>query len=102
MLDPDNQFNVERTLTKDDVQKLIKTCVDRLLMNTSPSLDTIKMQVYFDMNYTNRTEFLEEHKRVLESRLQPVMREITDSRARTREELEGLYRKIVSCVLLRY
>ena len=71
-------------------------------MNTSPSLDTIKMQVYFDMNYTNRTEFLEEHKRVLESRLQPVMREITDSRARTREELEGLYRKIVSCVLLRY
>ena len=53
------------------------------------------------MNYTNRSEFLEEHKRVLESRLQPVMREITDSRARTREELEGLYRKIVSCVLLR-
>ena len=33
--------------------------------------------MYFDMNYTNRTEFLEEHKRVLESRLQPVMREIT-------------------------
>ena len=31
-----------------------------------------------------------------------VMREITDSRARTREELEGLYRKIVSCVLLRW
>eukprot|EP00116_Pleurobrachia_bachei_P001541 sb/3461803/ len=101
VLDPENQFNVERTLTKDDVQKLIKTCVDRLLMNNSPSLDTIKMQVYFDMNYTNRSEFLEEHKRVLESRLQPVMREITDSRARTREELEGLYRKIVSCVLLR-
>ncbi|XP_063682042.1 cilia- and flagella-associated protein 206-like [Bolinopsis microptera] len=101
VLDPDNQFNVERTLTKDDVQKLIKTCVDRLLMSASPSLDTIKMQVYFDMNYTNRNEFLEEHKRVLESRLQPVMREITDSRARTREELEGLYRKIVSCVLLR-
>ena len=34
-------------------------------------------------------DFLEEHKRVLESRLQPVVREITDSRARTREELEG-------------
>ena len=45
VLDPDNQFNVERTLTKDDVQKLIKTCVDRLLLNNSPSLDTIKMQV---------------------------------------------------------
>lgn len=46
-------------------------------------------------------DFLEEHRRVLESRLQPVIREITDSRARTREELESLYRKIVSAVLLR-
>lgn len=46
-------------------------------------------------------DFLDEHRRVLESRLQPVVREITDSRARTREELESLYRKIVSAVLLR-
>ena len=30
-----------------------------------------------------------------------MIREITDSRARTREELESLYRKIVSAVLLR-
>lgn len=38
---------------------------------------------------------------MLESRLQPVTREITDTRARTREELESLYRKIVSSILLR-
>ena len=62
----------------------------RLLEKDSPSLDTIKMQVYFDMNYTTRESFLQEHKRVLEMRLQPVVREITDSRARTREELEGI------------
>ncbi|XP_013397751.1 cilia- and flagella-associated protein 206 [Lingula anatina] len=101
VLDPTNEFNVDRTLTKDDVQKLIKLCVDRLLDGRSPSLDTVKMQVYFDMNYTTRADFLDEHRRVLESRLQPVIREITDSRARTREELESLYRKIVSAVLLR-
>ncbi|XP_043925172.1 cilia- and flagella-associated protein 206 isoform X2 [Protopterus annectens] len=100
VLDPRNEFNVERTLTKSDVQKLIKLCVDRLLDVKSPSLDTIKMQVYFDMNYTSRDEFLHEHHRVLESRLAPVSREITDSRSRTREELESLYRKIVSYVLL--
>lgn len=46
-------------------------------------------------------EFLEEHRRVLESRLQPVIREITDSRAKTKEDLESLYRKIVSAILLR-
>lgn len=101
VLDPHNQFNVDRTLTKEDVQKLIKLCVDRLVDLRSPSLDTIKMQVYFDMNYTTRQEFLDEHRRVLEARLAPVTREITDSRARTREELESLYRKIVSYVLLR-
>ncbi|CAL1526734.1 unnamed protein product [Lymnaea stagnalis] len=101
VLDPANEFNVDRTLTKDDVQKLIRLCVERLLDSRSPALDTVKMQVYFDMNYTTRADFLEEHRRVLESRLLPVIREITDSRARTREELESLYRKIVSAVLLR-
>ena len=55
----------------------------------SASLDTVKMQVYFDMNYTSRNDFLEEHRRVLETRLQPIIREITDSRARTKEELES-------------
>lgn len=46
-------------------------------------------------------EFLEEHHRVVESRLGSVTREITDSRACIREELESLYRKIVSYLLLR-
>ena len=101
VLDPENEFNVDRTLTKDDVQRLIQFCVERLSKNKSPSLDTIKMQVHFDMNYTSRQEFLEEHRKVLETRLNPVTREITDSRARTREELESLYRKIVSYLLLR-
>ncbi|XP_020365640.2 cilia- and flagella-associated protein 206 [Rhincodon typus] len=100
VLDPRYEFNVEKTLTKTDVRKLITTCVDRLLETQRSSLDTIKMQVYFDMNYTSRAEFLAEHRTVLESRLAPVCREITDSRARTRDELECLYRKIVSYMLL--
>ncbi|XP_064411448.1 cilia- and flagella-associated protein 206 isoform X2 [Latimeria chalumnae] len=100
VLDPRNEFNVDRTLTKTDVQNLIKLCVDRLLDKNSVSLETIKMQVYFDMNYTSRVEFLNEHQRVLESRLALISREITDSRARARDELQSLYRKIVSYVLL--
>lgn len=101
VLDPSNGFNMDRTLVKTDVQKLVKLCVARLLDNKNPSLDTIKMQAYFDMNYTSREDFLEEHHRVLESRLGIVSREITDNRACAREELENLYRKIVSYVLLR-
>ncbi|KAM5257116.1 cilia- and flagella-associated protein 206 [Ctenodactylus gundi] len=100
VLDPSNGFNIDSTLMKSDVQKLIKLCVARLLDNKNPSLDTIKMQVYFDMNYTGREDFLQEHHEVLESRLSTVSREITDNRACAREELESLYRKIVSYVLL--
>jgi len=37
----------------------------------------------------------------IETRLQPILREITDNRASTKDELEALYRKIVSSVLLR-
>nr|XP_060472108.1 cilia- and flagella-associated protein 206 isoform X3 [Panthera onca] len=54
VLDPSNGFNMDRTLMKSDVQKLVKLCVSRLLDSKNPSLDTIKMQVYFDMNYTSR------------------------------------------------
>ena len=62
------------------------------------------MKKDFELNLTSLGflgEFLEEHRRVLESRLQPVIREITDSRAKTKEDLESLYRKIVSAILLR-
>ncbi|XP_034060450.1 cilia- and flagella-associated protein 206 isoform X2 [Gymnodraco acuticeps] len=54
VLDPRNGFNVDRTLTKQDVQKLEELCLGKLMEECSPSLDTIKMQVHFDMNYTSR------------------------------------------------
>ncbi|XP_023254504.1 cilia- and flagella-associated protein 206, partial [Seriola lalandi dorsalis] len=101
VLDPRHGFNVDRTLTKQDVQKLEELCLDRLMEDCSPSLDTIKMQVYFDLNYSSRREFLEEIPRLLESRLSAVSRDITDSRVKTREELDALYRKIITYILLR-
>nr|XP_046228182.1 cilia- and flagella-associated protein 206 [Scatophagus argus] len=101
VLDPRNSFNVDRTLTKQDVQKLIELCLDKLTEECSPSLDTIKMQVYFDMIYTSRRELLEEIHQMVASRLSPVSREITDSRVKTQEELEALYQKIITYILLR-
>ncbi|KAM6905727.1 cilia- and flagella-associated protein 206 [Lycodopsis pacificus] len=101
VLDPRNGFNVDGTLTKQDVQKLEELCLDKLTDQCSPSLDTIKMQVYFDMNYTSRREFLEEIHRVAESRPSAVSREITDSRVKTRDESDALYRKIITYVQLR-
>ncbi|KAG7331827.1 hypothetical protein KOW79_005796 [Hemibagrus wyckioides] len=101
VLDPRNLFNVDRTLTKQDVEKLIELCVGRLLDQKSPALDTIKMQVHFDMNYTSRREFMREHQKVVQMRLLPVCREITDSRAKSRDELDALYHRMVTYVILR-
>ncbi|KAM8726355.1 cilia- and flagella-associated protein 206 [Acanthopagrus schlegelii] len=101
VLDPRNGFNDDRTLTKQDIQRLEELCLDKLMEKCSPSLDTIKMQVNFDMNYTSRREFLEDIHRLVESNLSLVSREITDSRVKTREELDALYCKMVSYILLR-
>lgn len=46
-------------------------------------------------------ELLEEHQKVVQTRLLPVRREITDSRAKTRDELDALYHSMVTYVLLR-
>lgn len=100
-------------------------CLDRLLAECSPSLDTVKMQVYFGMNHSPRrerlppciyrtrpfrrnnsslvvsAECLENIRRVVESRLSPVSKEITESQAKTREELEALQLRILTYILLR-
>ncbi|KAM4521587.1 cilia- and flagella-associated protein 206 isoform 2-T2 [Odontesthes bonariensis] len=101
VLDPRNGFNVDRTLTKQDVQKLEELCLSKLMEKCSPSLDTIKMQEYFDMNYTSQREYVEEIHRMLETKLSPLSREITDDRLKIRSDLDVLYHKIITYILLR-
>lgn len=43
---------------------------------------------------------MEEHQKVVQMRLLPVFREITDSRAKSRDELDALYRRIVTYIIL--
>ncbi|XP_027551512.1 cilia- and flagella-associated protein 206 isoform X2 [Neopelma chrysocephalum] len=100
VLDPRNGFNMDQILTEKDVQDLIQLCVTRLLDTTNPSLSTIKMQVYFDMNYANRAELLREQQRILEGKLAPVVRDITDNCPPVQEEIEKVYQNIVTYALL--
>ncbi|KAM6280125.1 cilia- and flagella-associated protein 206 [Porphyrio hochstetteri] len=100
VLDPRNDFNVDQIVEEKDVQNLIQFCVTRLRDTTDPSLTTIKMQVYFDTNYASRAELLKEQHRVMEERLAPVVRDITNSRPCVPEEMENVYRKIINYVLL--
>ncbi|XP_077409223.1 cilia- and flagella-associated protein 206 isoform X2 [Vanacampus margaritifer] len=79
---------------------VVEVCMETLTATCCSSLDTIKMQVYFDMNYTSRREFLKEINWMLESKLNQVSREIIDSRMKTRDQMEVLYRKIITFILL--
>ena len=45
-------------------------------------------------------EFIQEHQRLLATRLGPVSRDIMDMQARTQADLEELYRRIISYMLL--
>uniref|UniRef100_A0A665WJK1 Uncharacterized protein n=1 Tax=Echeneis naucrates TaxID=173247 RepID=A0A665WJK1_ECHNA len=46
-------------LNKAKVLKLL--CLDRLMEKYNPSLDTIKLQVYFDLNYASRCKSDQPH-----------------------------------------
>jgi len=100
VIDPSNGLSVERPLTDNDIHELIGNCVKLLTDKRSCSLETVKMQVFFDMNYTSREEMLEEHTIVTHRRLAPMCREICDSKARTRNDYDSLYRKIVAYIIL--
>ncbi|XP_049611997.1 cilia- and flagella-associated protein 206 isoform X1 [Syngnathus scovelli] len=78
----------------------LKMCTETPPATYNPSIDTIKMQVYFDMNYNSRREFLKGISWMVETRLNQVSREITDSRMKSKEQLDTLYRKIITYILL--
>ncbi|CAI2735716.1 unnamed protein product [Schistosoma spindalis] len=101
VLDPASGFLPDKPLNNEDIKKLIELCVNKITDQGSPSIDTIKMQVFFEINHLKKDEFLNEHHRVLEQRLEPVLREVIESRAKLREELEATYQNIISALLLR-
>uniref|UniRef100_A0A8C4R279 Cilia- and flagella-associated protein 206 n=1 Tax=Eptatretus burgeri TaxID=7764 RepID=A0A8C4R279_EPTBU len=98
---PGGGFDIHRELDEDDVALLIKFCVERLMCIDKPSLETIKMQVHFDTNYTTHVDFLKGRKWEVDARLAQVSRGIMESQAQTKEELQGLYRNIITYALLR-
>ncbi|KAF6738277.1 UPF0704 protein C6orf165-like [Oryzias melastigma] len=100
ILDPTNGIDAERKLTEQDTEKLKKLCLEKLLEKDSPSLDSIKMQLYFYMNYTSQREFLEEIHVSLDSRLSPLSRQITDCRVKTSQESDAVYSRIITYILL--
>lgn len=101
VLNPDNGFNPEKEMSRAEVDRLIKACVDLITKTDDIEMETIRAQVYFDTNFPAQDEYL--HKERL-SRLEEcstLLGEIVDTRSKNVSVLEPLNRKIVSYVLLR-
>uniref|UniRef100_A0A5K3FEU8 Cilia- and flagella-associated protein 206 n=1 Tax=Mesocestoides corti TaxID=53468 RepID=A0A5K3FEU8_MESCO len=54
LINKENGFEENRLLYSADVQRLKEMCINRLMDLDSPTLDTIKMQIFFDLNYITK------------------------------------------------
>jgi hypothetical protein len=95
VLNPEHGFISDRPLARDDVKLLVDVCVKKLSEKYSPSLATIQMQVYFDTNFASRHDIISENRASIKLRTTPFVKEIIETHAKTKEDLEKLYRKIV-------
>ncbi|KDR14041.1 hypothetical protein L798_11954, partial [Zootermopsis nevadensis] len=74
---------------------LIDVCVQKLSEKYSPSLATIQMQVHFDTNFASRHDIINDNRASIKFQTAPFIKEIIATYAKTKEDLEKLYRKIV-------
>jgi hypothetical protein len=95
VLNPEHGFISDRPLARDDVQLLVDVCVQKLSEEYSPSLATIQMQVYFDTNFATRHDIINENRANIKLRTMPLIKEIIEIYAKTKEDVEKLYHKIV-------
>jgi hypothetical protein len=95
VLNAEHGFISDRPLARDDVQLLVNMCVQKLSEPRSPSLATIQMQVYFDTNFGSRYDIITEHRANIQLHTSNLIKAIIQTYAKTKEDLEKLYRKMV-------
>ncbi|KAM9782723.1 cilia- and flagella-associated protein 206-like [Neosynchiropus ocellatus] len=99
VLNSANGFVMDRKLTEKDVNRLSELVLKELAAKSSVRLDTIKMQIYFSEEYASRGDVLERIQRAQEYKLSPLKTEIMASRARSSEDLNALYDRVISYML---
>eukprot|EP00953_Heterococcus_sp_UTEX-ZZ885_P023177 12759-Heterococcus_DN1.PRE.1 len=95
-------FTLDAPLTADGINTLIDRSVDRLLEIDSPSLETMRMQVAFDMSYLQEEKELERRAARRISRLKEMQRAIVTLRPHDSSDFEtltALHRQIFNYLL---
>lgn len=97
-----SQFRMDKDMTEDDMQELVRLSVERMSEVDSPSLETIKMQVAFDTAYVQNEEKIEKAKNIKDSQLKEMQRAIIEVRPKSGsdfESLTALYRQMFTYLL---
>ncbi|KAJ3224253.1 hypothetical protein HK099_008709 [Clydaea vesicula] len=100
-LDPQNKFDVDMEFEPNEVNRLINTCVEKIVQTNSPQMETVKMQVYFDTHFPAQADFLQKEKMSRTQACSVVLKEITDIKTKSVSIYESLYRKVASYVLIK-
>ncbi|XP_069694872.1 cilia- and flagella-associated protein 206 [Periplaneta americana] len=100
VLNPEHGFISDRPLVRDDVQRLVDVCVQKLSEEHSVPLATIQMQVYFDTNFAPRQDIINENRANIKLRTAPLIKEIIETNTKTKEDLDKLYRKMVVTTIM--
>jgi hypothetical protein len=97
-----SQFRMDKDMTEDDMQELVRLSVERMSEVDSPSLETIKMQVAFDTAYVQNEEKIEKAKTIKDTQLKEMQRAIIEVRPKSAtdfESLTALYRQMFTYLL---
>ena len=85
-----DMFQMDQEMTETDIEDLVDMCVQKLCVQDSPSLETIKIQVAFDLSYMEHSRNVEDNKAVLRKKLNNLIAMIVEVRAKSSSDFESL------------
>lgn len=100
-LSPEWQSLLGGYATEDVIQKVKEICVHKLGAKNNPSTVTLKMQVFFDLNYRDREEFMKVHRQLKNAKLAPMLRTISTKPCNTGGDMEHIYSEIIYYVIIK-
>ena len=96
-------FQMEQDMTDTDIEDLVDMCVSKLCVSDSPALETIKIQVGFDLSFMEHTKVVDDENLVLKKKLENLIATIVEVRAKSSSDFESLtvlYRQIFSYLMV--
>eukprot|EP00943_MAST-04B_sp_MAST-4B-sp1_P004565 g4565.t1 len=98
-----DMFQMDQEMTETDIEDLVDMCVQKLCVQDSPGLETIKIQVAFDLSYMEHSRLVEDKKAILSKKLNNLIAMIVEVRAKSSSDFESLtvlYRQIFSYLMV--